>query len=824
MIEKKTGLSRRSFVKGSALASLAAGIATTAPVFREADAASGKDEPKEEVIWNACASCGVCTCPQQFHVVDGVIAYVETDNTGGNEFGDDEVRACLRGRSVRKYINHPDRIIYPMKRVGKRGEGKFERISWDEAIDLFYTNLKRVIDTYGNDAVFENCAGGTHESFGLGGEFARFMNLIGGYLRSYGTDSETQAEFAAGFMLHGCYSKGSGAEVTFPAYGIAYNGASPAPVVQDSDLVVMFGSSAATSRIGGGSIMYEFAKARENGARFIWIDPRRGEESAGRANDEWLPIRPGTDGALAAALCHTMFKEGLADEEFLHSHTVGIYEETMPASAKGMNKTYLDYLMGTGYDKVEKTAEWASPITGIPSKEIKQLARDICNAKACYIGNGVGVQRRQNGESGAASVMMIPIVSGQWGLPGTSTGLKPPCSTKAIYWPGFKATQNSVDAIIPVTKRIEAVERGHEMTSTHDGILGVDHLSNDIKFIYNHACNMLANQNSDVNWAASILEDESKCEYIVGSDWFLSSSAKYCDLLLPEIMPQEGMRITSLQTGASIEQLVYGQQVQEAPGECRSEFEWLSDLAERFGIKDQYTDNGSNPNEKTRLGYEMIRSMGMYPGMPTLEEGIKMGVWTRRFNPSDYKPTFADFRADPEGHPLKTPSGKIEVYSEGLQHIADTWEFDDPQYDKVNPIPMYQPDFEGYEDKNSEYPLQVFSWKSKIRYHSKFDQIEWLRQASRHTLWINPIDADARGIKNGDKVRIFNSRGTVEIEARVTERIIPGAVAMEEGRNRDIDDNGIDKGCVINTLVSHHWSPLAKHNPSNSIRAQVEKL
>ena len=124
-----------------------------------------------------------------------------------------------------------------------------------------------------------------------------------------------------------------------------------------------------------------------------------------------------------------------------------------------------------------------------------------------------------------------------------------------------------MDAIIPVTKRIEAVERGHEMTSTHDGILGVDHLSNDIKFIYNHACNMLANQNSDVNWAAGILEDESKCEYIVGSDWFLSSSAKYCDLLLPEIMPQEGMENhIAAQTGASIEQLVYGQQVQEAPG------------------------------------------------------------------------------------------------------------------------------------------------------------------------------------------------------------------------------------------------------------------
>ncbi|WP_146040674.1 molybdopterin-dependent oxidoreductase, partial [Raoultibacter timonensis] len=211
--DEKRGVSRRSFVKGSALTALAAMAGSGVASMYGCSAQSGEKTaeqaaPEEKVIWNACHGCGVCTCPLQFHVQDGTITYVETDTTGSKEFGGVEGRACLRGRSIRRHINHPDRLLHPMKRVGKRGEGKFERISWDEALDLFYDNLKRVIDTYGNDAVFKNCAGGTHAAFGLGGDFARLMNLIGGYLSGYGTDSETQAEFAAGYMLCGGYSGG----------------------------------------------------------------------------------------------------------------------------------------------------------------------------------------------------------------------------------------------------------------------------------------------------------------------------------------------------------------------------------------------------------------------------------------------------------------------------------------------------------------------------------------------------------------------------------------------------------------------------------------
>lgn len=814
-------LTRRNFLKSSAVIGLAASLGATTPAFAETEAVT-EDVAEDKEVWNLCLGCGVCTCPLRFHVQDGAITYVETDNTGGKEFGTNEGRACLRGRSIRRLINHPDRIIYPMKRVGKRGEGKFERISWDEAIDLFYTNLKNVIDTYGNSAVFINCAGGTHANFGLGGQFARLMNYLGGYLAGYGTDSETQAEFAAGYMLFGSYSAGSGEELSFPAYGCAYNSASPSPVAADADLVVMFGSSAATSRIGGANAMYEFVKARENGARFVWIDVRQGEECSGHG-DEWLPIRPGTDAALASALCYVMIDEGLANEEFLHTHCIGYDEETMPERLQGQNKSFKAYIMGEGYDMTPKTPEWAELITAIPAEKIYALARDICNAKAAFIANGVGVQRRQNGETGAGAVMMIPLISGQWGLPGTSTGLKPRCSPNAVYWGGFQSQPNPVHTVIPITKRIEAVDRGSQMTAIRDGVVGTETLDNDIKFIYNRATNMLTNQNSDINWAASILEDETKCEYIVGSDWFMTSSMMYCDLILPETMDQENnLNVSSCMTAGAIEQTVFGQKVQEAPGECRSQFDWLTDIADKFGILDEWTEGGYTLDEKTREGYEAIREMGIYEGMPTFDEGLEMGVWTRSFD--EFQPAFAEFRQDPEANPLPTPSGKVEIYSEALEKLAEEWEFDDPVHDVIYPIPMYRPDFEGHEEATEQYPLQVSSWKSKIRYHSKFDQIELLRQASRHTLWINPVDAEPRGIENGDMVRVFNDRGELHIEARVTPRIIPGAVAMEEGRNRVLDENGVDVGGCVNTLVSHHWSPLAKHNPSNSILAQVEKL
>ena len=795
--------SRRTFCKGSALAAVAAATCGATALYESTEAVAEEPPTEDEVIWNTCAGCGVGKCPLQFHVKDGVITYVEGDTTGSNEFGGLENRACLRGRTIRHWINHPDRLKRPLKRVGKRGEGKFEEISWDEAADIFADKLKHVIDTYGNEAVLKNGALGIDHG---GGAFIRFMNLNGGMLGSYGTDSEGQADAAAGYMLHGDFY-----------WGASYEG-SPTPVMKDSDLVVLFGSSAATSRINGGSCMYDIAQARENGARIVWVDVRMGEEMSAHP-EEWLPIRPGTDGALAAALCHVMIDEGLADEEFLHTHTVGYDEETMPESARGQHKSYKDYIMGTGYDMVAKTPEWAEPITQIPAQTIYQLARDIANAKAAFIGCGVGVQRRSNGENACTSIMMIPLVSGQWGLPGTSTGLK--AKTTAGPYVGSRPGKgkNPVKASIPVVKRIEAVERGHEFTALRDGLRGADKLNQDVKFCYAHSSGMIANQCPDVNWSTSVMADESKCEFIVGSDFFMTSTMKYCDLVLPETMCQEETNVTYGMSSGSIESLVFGRKVQEPYFDCRSEWDWMADVAERFGMRDEFLGD-KTPDEMREENYAKLVAGGKYPTLPkTLEEGFKQGYWWQE---AEAKPQHWDFREDPVANPLPTPSGKVEVYSETVAKIADTWELDDPR-DVISPIPVYNPGVESYEDATDKYPLMGSSWKSKIRYHSKFNQNPLLNQAHRHVVWINPKDAEPRGIKNGDMVRVHNDRGEIRIEARVTPRIVPGAFALEEGKMRDIDEKGVDQGGCVNTLTTHHWSPLAKHNNSNSILAQIEK-
>ena len=341
---------RRSFVAGTALAAVAAAsLANKGEVF--ATTKSVAAEPEEQVVWNACSGCGVGKCPLQFHVLDGSITYIEGDTTGNKEFGGEELRACLRGRSQRRWINHPDRLTQPFKRVegAKRGEGLFEPISWEEAIDLFAEKLGHVIDTYGNEAVFRVSADGTANSGG--GLFTRLMNLLGGSLGSYGTDSQTQADFGAGYMLHGAY---------IPQLSSAWEG-SESSHMRDADLIVLFGSSAATSRLSGGNWMYDIVRARENGARFINVDIRQGSEEAGRG-EEWLPIRPGTDAALASALCYVFITEGIADEEALRRYCQGYDEESMPESAKGKHLSYKDYIMGTGYDGVPKTPEWASEV------------------------------------------------------------------------------------------------------------------------------------------------------------------------------------------------------------------------------------------------------------------------------------------------------------------------------------------------------------------------------------------------------------------------------------------------------------------------------
>lgn len=811
MTARESALSRRTFVKGSLAGLALAGASGSAlygcaPQSQKGGADGGAEVPADQIVWSQCnVNCGGC-CVFQWHSRDGKIVYMESDNTGDDAL---QARACLRGRSMRRWLNHPDRLTKPMKRVGKRGEGKFEEISWDEAIDTIASELKRVIDTYGNEAIYKIYGSGMYSA--TGNPSSRLLNVLGGCLGGMYDYSTNMLSAALPFL----YGEDCG-----PYDNVFASSMTEAEL--HSDLVVMFGNSPAETRMGGANIVWDFARVREavkeRGGRIVNIDYRLNESSSGHP-DEWLPIRPGTDAALASAIAHEWVVNDQIDLEFLHTYCVGYDEETMPESAKGQNKSYRAYLMGEGYDMVEKTPEWAAPITQIPADTIRALASEIAAAEAPFIMQGWGPQRHTNGEDTSRAICMLPILIGKIGLPGTNTGQREAEPAVALVGglPSL-SDKSTVEAAIPVYQWLNAVDHGEEMTATNAGVSGVDKLSCGIKFIWSYAGNCITNQHGDINKVHDILQDESKCEFILVWDTVMTDSAKYADILLPDAMRAEQLNMytngyTEYYAGVTV-----GGPAQEAPGECRPSYDVCADIADKFGKRDEFTE-GKTQEEWIQELYEAGAAEDA--DLPSWDEIREQGVYKRELPPAI---GLEAFRNDPEANPLKTPSGKIEIYSEQLADIAATWELEDDEV--INPIPVFTPGFQGYGSVTDEYPLYCAGFHHKSRTHSSFGFIEELEQVARQQLWMNPLDAEPRGIADGDTVAVKSPAGEIRIEAKVTPRIVPGTIGIPQGawHNADMDGDRVDTGACVNTLTTYKPTPLAKGNgPAHSIIAQVTK-
>ncbi len=789
-------VSRRNFVKGTFAGAIAgAGVLGGASMFGcapKSKEAAAPEAVEETIAWSQCnVNCGG-NCVFQWHVKDGKVQYMESDNTGDIDL---QARACLRGRSMRRWLNSPDRLLYPMKRVGKRGEGKFEQISWDEAVQTIADKLKYTIDTYGNDAIYVNYATGMYSA--TGNPSSRLLNLLGGYLKR-GYDYSTNMISAALPYMYG--------EECSPYDDVFASSMTEAEA--NSDLVVMFGNSPAETRMGGANIVWDFARVREavqgRGGKIVNIDYRMNESASGHP-EEWLPIRPGTDAALACALAHEFIANDQVDLDFLHTYCVGYDEESMPESAKGQNKSYKDYIMGTGYDMVEKTPEWAAPITQIPADTIRQLAADLAAAEAPFVVQGWGPQRHTNGEDTCRAICMIPVLLGKIGLPGTNTGQREAEPSVSLVG-GLPSGKNPVKACIPCYEWLNAVDHGKEMTATNAGITGVDQLSNDIKFLWNYAGNCITNQHGDINKVHEILSDESKCEFILVWDTVMTDSAKYADILLPDAMRSEQLNMktngyTEWYTGVCV-----GGPAQEAPGECRTSYDVMADIADKFGMKEQFTE-GKTQEQWIQEIYEAGAAEDSE--MPSWDEIKAQGLYKRAL------PTaigMKNFRDDPVANPLATPSGKIEIYSEQLAEIAETWELEDG--DAINPIPMFFAGFQGYGSTTDEFPLYCSGFHHKSRTHSSFGFIPELEAVARQQLWINPADAESRGIASGDMCSVKSPAGEIRIEAKVTSRIVPGTVGIPQGawHKADMFGDKVDEGACVNTLTTYRPSPLGKGN------------
>ena len=766
-------------------------------------AATGEETAPDEIHWSQCnVNCGG-NCVFQWHSQDGKIVYMESDNTGDVDL---QARACLRGRSMRRWINSPDRLTKPMKRVGKRGEGKFEEISWDEAIDTIASELKRVIDTYGNDAIYVNCATGMYSTTGKQPGL-RLLGLLGGYINQAYDYSTHMLQVALPFMY------GSKCSPYDNVHASSFSEAERA-----SDLVVMFGNSPAETRMGGANAVWDFAKVRESvtgrGGKIVNIDYRMNESCSGHP-DEWLPIRPGTDAALASAIAHEWIANDQVDKGFLDEYCVGYDEDTMPESAKGQNKSYKDYIMGTGYDMVEKTPEWAAPICGISADRIRELASEIGEAKPLYVVQGWGPQRRSNGELNCWSIMMLPLLTGQVGLPGTSNGCRE--GSFSISLTSLPAGDNPIKAKIPVFLFTEAIDHGTEMTALNSAVMGADKLNQNIKCMLNYAGNCLTNQHGDINYAHDILADESKCEFIVVWETAMTDSAKYADILLPDLFRFE--QVSQIGTGGDNAYMISGQPCTTPKFERKTLYDALTLIADKMGVKEQFTE-GKTQEEWIKELYEKTREKDTE--LPTYDEAMEMGVYTRK-NPKGATIAFEAFRNDPAANPLDTPTGKIEIYSETLAGIASTWELGEE--DLISPIPVYTHGFTETDVPTDEFPLRCSGFHYRGRTHSSWGGIELLKEVNPQEAWINPADAKERSIKQGDKIRVKNAFGEIEILAKVTPRVVPGTVCISQGAWHDADMYGdrVDKGGCINTLSTHRPSPLAKGNPQHSNICQVTK-
>ncbi|EOL9011554.1 dimethylsulfoxide reductase subunit A [Cronobacter malonaticus] len=807
--DNPAGISRRTLVKSTALGGLALAAGGISLPFgvRQAAAAIGHaiSPPDERVVWSACTvNCG-SRCPLRMHVVNGEIRYVETDNTGGDDYdGLHQVRACLRGRSMRRRVYNPDRLKYPMKRVGKRGEGKFVRISWDEALDTIARGMKRIISDYGNEAIYLNYGTGT-----LGGTMtrswppgktllARLMNCCGGYLNHYGDYSS--AQIAAGLNY---------------TYGGWADGNSPSDI-ENSKLVVLFGNNPGETRMSGGGVTYYLEQARaKSQARMIVIDPRYTDTAAGR-EDEWIPIRPGTDAALAAAIAWVLIAENYVDQPFLDNYCVGYDEKTLPPGAP-VNGHYKAYILGDGPDGTAKTPAWAAPITGIPEARIIKLAREIGEAKPAFIAQGWGPQRHSNGELACRAIAMLPILTGNVGIHGGNSGARE--GSFSLPFERMPTLQNPVETSISMFTWTDAIERGPSMTATADGVRGKEKLDVPIKMIWNYAGNCLINQHSQINRTHEILQDDKKCELIVVIDCHMTASARYADILLPDCTASEQMDFALDASCGNMAYVIFADQAIAPRFECRTIYDITSALAARMGVGDTFTEGRT---QEGWLRHLYAQSQRAIPELPDFDTFRKQGIFKLR-DPQGHHVAYQAFRENPTANPLDTPSGKIEIYSSALADIAAHWQL--PEGDVIHPLPVYSPGFEQVSDPlRAQYPLQLTGFHYKSRTHSTYGNVDVLQAACRQQIWINPQDAQARGINDGDLVRVWNARGEARIEAKVTPRIMPGVVALGEGAWYQPDAEGVDHAGSINVLTTQRPSPLAKGNPSHSNLVQLVRV
>lgn len=685
--------------------------------------------------------CSICpiACGILAHVKDGVLTKVEPA-----DFPEPKYRhICAKGLCTPKMVNHPDRLKYPMKRIGERDEGKWQRITWEEALDTIAGKLKVIREKYGAQTLaFIN--GGM--AIPNGGHFLgmRFANTIE----------------ATWVKLPGSGSAGQGC-----ANNISYGTSGLEGYLVDQDnprLCVYWGANTLET---GKWKYHRFRDAREKGARIVVISPIFNPTVA--KADEWIPVRPGTDAALALGMVNLIIKEGLYDEPFLISRTVGPFlvrsdnglflREGQSSSVDSSGK-YMVWDTKTGkpqpYDMpgiapalrgsytsngieckpafqllAEQTEKYSlqkvSEITEVAPEAIKRLARDYATLKPVASDKGYGLSRNFRGDLAHRAIITLAAVTGNIRLRDTELNSFP-----ILNWRHFMA---------PAGKIAKQVN----LLPFYDMALTDKPYSVRALWVTSHnPANSHGNRNK-------FLEIMSRMELVVVVELFMSATAEHADIVLPGCTPFESTNF------APSYQHYYGghaylqlqPKVIDPYYECKTDMEIFTELAKRMGLG-QFFD-------KTAEEYINL----LLSGHPSLE-----GINVEKLREGPVKPK-------PYNIPLlSTPSGRIEFYVEKMKKFGEE-------------LPVYvEPPSSVRQPLDQRYPLCLFSTHGKYREHSILVNVGWMRELEPEpVLNMNAMDAQKRGIQDGDMTIAFNDRGRVKVKAIINEAVRPGAVNISEG-------------------------------------------
>ncbi|MDV6250751.1 trimethylamine-N-oxide reductase TorA [Vibrio sp. EA2] len=754
-------ITRRSFLKGVATTSAASVIGPSLLASASAKAAESTGTWKVTGShWGAFRA----------HIYAGKVQEIKPLELDKNP------TEMLNG--IKGIIYSPSRVRYPMVRLDwlkkhkysadTRGNNRFIRVTWDEALDLFYRELERVQKEYGPWALhagqtgwnqtgaFNNCTAHMQRAVGMHGNFITKV---------------------------GDYSTGAGQTIMPYVLGsteVYAQGTSWSEILENSDNIVLWANDPVKNlQVGWNCETHESFKyleqLKEKVAKgeinVLSVDPVKNKTQRYLENDH-LYINPMTDVAFMLAVAHVLYNEELYDKKFIETYCLGFEE-------------FIQYVQGQTKDKTEKTPEWAAAICGVKADKIREFARMLVNGRTQIL-MGWCIQRQEHGEQPYWAAAVVAAMVGQIGLPGggisyghhyssigvPSTGFAGPGGFPRNLDQGMKPKWDNNDfngysRTIPVARWIDAILEPGKEINYNGGKVKLP----DFKMMVISGCNPW-HHHQDRNRMKKAFK---KLQTVVTIEFAWTATCRFSDIVLPACTQWERNDI-DVYGSYSSRGLVAMHRLVDPLFQSKPDFQIMSELTQRFGRREEYTRGMSEMEWIESLYNDCKKANEGKFEMPEFNEFWEKSVldfgegkpWVRH----------ADFRKDPEINPLGTPSGFIEITSRKIGRYG---------YEHCQEHPMW---FEKSERSHGgpgsdKYPFWLQSCHPDKRLHSQMCESEEFRATyavqGREPVYINPVDAKAKGIKDGDLVRVFNGRGQLLAGAVLTDSYPRGVVRIEEG-------------------------------------------